>query len=166
MRIERTWMNTLAGWLALSTIPIAAGVAGPADAFDPKLCEDRHLVSQEMVEYHLAGAHWQAGVSSCLEQKNFRTILSGRQSAGDASLVTPAFIVPKGSKIKIDSENELEIGGVEVRFTFAAMRAGEKKVLHDSLIYLWNAPRIRKRDGCANIQTLPAYFAMREECLR
>jgi hypothetical protein len=134
--------------------------------FDPKLCKDTRLVSKEMVEYHLAGAHWQGGVSRCLDQKNFKTLLSEHQSAGDSSLLTPTFVVPKGAEVKIESEKELDLGGVEVRFSFRAKKGDEKKLLQDSLIYIWNAPRIRKRDGCAAIYVLPAYFAVREECLK
>jgi hypothetical protein len=152
---------------SVAVILFLASLSSKAEgSFDPKLCEDRHRVSKEMVEYHLAGAHWQGGVSRCLDQKNFKTILSEHQSAGDSSLLTPTFIVPKGALVKIDSEKELELGGVEVRFSFRARQGSEKKIFHDSLIYIWNAPRIRNRDGCAAISVLPAYFAVREECLK
>ena len=140
---------------------------GRADPrFDPKLCEDTHLVSKEMVEYHLSGAHWQGGISRCLDQKKFKTILSEHQSAGDSSLLTPSVIVPKGEAFKIESEKELDLGGVEVRFSFRAKMGGKQKRITDSLIYIWNGPKIRERDGCAAIYVLPAYFAVREECLK
>jgi hypothetical protein len=142
------------------------GLAFAGPAFDPRLCKDVHRVSREMVQYHLAGAHWQGGVSHCLDQRNFKTILSEHQSVGDSSLITPAFIVPKGATVRIDSETEVDIGGVEVRFTFPAVKGGESTELHDSLIYIWNGRKQQKRDGCASIETLPAYFAVREECLK
>ncbi|NDG84798.1 MAG: hypothetical protein EBX52_07145, partial [Proteobacteria bacterium] len=118
MGIEIRFMKVAAVLFALAS----AGSPLLAATFDPKLCGDRHLVSKEMVEYHLAGAHWQGGESPCLDQRRFKSLLSEHQSAGDDSLLSPAYVVPKGAEVKIESETEVGFGGVEVRFSVPAIK--------------------------------------------
>lgn len=125
-------------------------------------CSKADRIIAEMIEAELSGIRDQSGVSTCLDQRRFKSVMLKHQQVGDPYLLKPEYVIAKGSSYKVETVNDKAGDLVEVEFSYVT---SANLKIKDSLEFVKVfGPRV-KRKGCAMILREPAHFVMREECL-
>ncbi len=153
---------------ALFLFVSAASWAAEPSRFPADTCSNGSLITKEMVELELSGFRWAGGISPCLKQSRFQSIVASKEKVGDKKLLKPEYILPKGREIKIISQTELRTEEVIVKFAYIGRAPGSTKAVDvpvtDELSYRRNYGDKRDVEGCASILEEPEHLVLREQC--